>query len=180
MNNSDASFVELANRYSVSSDIKYVYQGDLLDPPVVDSFEGEMTELRSDDPFSKLDAQIFRTKSGRTLRLSYRDDLYTDELVGQFATLFIQVVKGMTEVETLGDVVLTTDRDREFVDRFNATEREYDAEKTVVDLFEEEEQSNHNALAVAYADRRRGDSCRRDGYGRRRACWNELTIRALR
>ena len=155
MNNSDASFVELANRYSVSSDVKYVYQGDLLDPPVVDSFEGEMTELRSDDPFSKLDAQIFRTKSGRTLRLSYRDDLYTDELVGQFASLFIQVVKGMTEVETLGDVVLTTDRDREFVDRFNATEREYDAEKTVVDLFEEAAARNPNALAVAYADRRR-------------------------
>ncbi|MBP5621567.1 MAG: AMP-binding protein, partial [Thermoguttaceae bacterium] len=155
MSRDHASFVKLANRHAIAADVKYVYQDDLHDPLIVDSVEGRLVALRTDDPASKLDAQAFRSGEKRTLRLSYRDDLYSDEHIRQFASLFVRILQGMASVGKLEEIVFAAERDVEFVERFNATEREYDDSKTVVDLFEEAAARNPNALAVAYGERRR-------------------------
>lgn len=153
MSHDDASFVELAERRSISSDVKFVCQGALLDPPVVNSVEGTIAELHSLDPIAKLDFQIFKTQSERTLCVSYRDDLYSEEYVRQFASAYMQIVRGILSAETLEEIDLTTEDDRAFIDQFNATEREYDRSRTVVGLFKDAVARDPNAVAVVYGDR---------------------------
>ena len=139
---------------SISSDAKpVVARRLLLDPPVVNSVEGTIAELHSLDPIAKLDFQIFKTQSERTLCVSYRDDLYSEEYVRQFASAYMQIVRGILSAETLEEIDLTTEDDRAFIDQFNATEREYDRSRTVVGLFKDAVARDPNAVAVVYGDR---------------------------
>lgn len=155
MRHDEAGFAELSARYGIRSDVKYVYQGNLINDC---SLEGRPVEKRlqdCDDALSNMDVMISRAEEDYEVRIDYRDALYTEGNIRGFARLFATVAKAMVEGgahKRLGELALTTEEELRQWGQFNATERPYDRAATVWDLLKRNIAATPEKAAVQYKD----------------------------
>ena len=137
LSHSDASFPQLAQRYGIRSDIKYVYQGQLINDFTFNGKTVKKSLQEWDDAKSNLDVMI--TASGDTyrLRLDYRKALYSEENIAAFAHMYSCVVRGMLSQKYLKDIELLSAEDRVRLDACNATEKNYDRSQTVWQILQQ-------------------------------------------
>ena len=148
----DASFVELSSRYGIRSDVKYVYQNNILNDIVMNGKNVEKIYQENDDALSNLDFVIMKKDDGFQLRLTYRTALYSEGNIRAFADLYACIVEGMLHCRWLKDINLISPSARAFVDTFNHTEKPYDHNKTVWDTLNEAMRGNEAKPAVCYKD----------------------------
>ncbi|MBR4555323.1 MAG: amino acid adenylation domain-containing protein [Ruminococcus sp.] len=144
------SIVQLANEYEVSSDILFVYQGEMFGGS--DFFGKTVTPKihKTGDAVSKLSLDVFKEKDGYTLSFEFRKDLYLEETVKNFSRLYLNIVKGLTECDRLSEIELCSEYDREFIRRANDNKVEFDRSLTLTELFRRQAEAHPDNIAVSF------------------------------
>lgn len=151
MSHDDASFVKLAERYGVRSDIKYVYQGSNIFGNV--NFNGKVVKKRyfdCNDAISNLDIMISETGDSYHCNLKYRIGLYSEANILGFLKLYSNIIKGMLSKQYLKEIVLVSEEEERMIADFNTTEAPYDQSQTVWDILKEHILNNSHKIAVKY------------------------------
>lgn len=101
------SFGELAAKYHLGTGMNCVYQGEMLSGPELcgERLYGEA--LETGDAQSDLNVMIVKNNGGYDFLISYKDELYQEETIRNFAALMLMVVKGMMEQDILGEIELS-------------------------------------------------------------------------
>ncbi len=149
----EASFSELARRFGIRSDIKYVYQNTLIND--ID-FAGEPVKkhfMECDDAISNLNVMIMHTESGFNVRIDYVDGLYSEEQIRSFLGMFENVAKGLLTAKTLKDIQFVSQRDEAFLAEINNTGFAYDRSESIWNLLSDTIAKNGDKAAVCYKDR---------------------------
>ena len=147
------SFAELARDYGISSDILFVYQGEMLSGLTFDSGKYPAEPIPAGDVQADVSVMVMKSRQGYEVSLEYRKDFYREETARGLLGMFLQTLKGMLYCERLGQISLVSELDIQMLDRFNETEKIYDSSKTIVDLFREQAQKTPENIAIVYGDR---------------------------
>lgn len=148
------SFGELAAKYGVSTDIAFIYQGEMFDGAELGDGRIEVKMLETGDAQSDLDVMVLKTDGGYRLLVHSRRAVYSKALVESFVNMYLNVVGEMLKADTLGEIRLTDDISKAQLDRFNATEKDYAADKTVIDLFRETALRVPDNICLVYKDKK--------------------------
>ena len=154
IDNADVSFADLAAEYGVSSDVVFIYQGEIAAGAALADGQIRVRTLETRDIQTKLDFMLFTGESGYELLAHYDRTLYTEGLIRALANLFLNTVAGMLRSEKLSAIALTDADDRELLDSFNRTECPYDTEKTVIDLFREQARRTPDSICAVAGETR--------------------------
>ncbi|MBO5575368.1 MAG: amino acid adenylation domain-containing protein [Ruminococcus sp.] len=147
------SIVQLAGEYDVNSDILFVYQGEMF--AGVD-FGGKTITRRmhkTGDAMAKLSLDVFKLGGNYTLSFEYRKDLYLEQTIDNFARMYINIIKGMTECGRLCEIALCSEREKEFYRRANDNKVSFDRSLTLVDLFRKQAGAHPDNIAVCFKDK---------------------------
>lgn len=90
------------------------------------------------------------------IKLEYCIDLFKQETIERIAMHYIEVLKQLTEdsEKRIEEIEVITEAEKtQILDEFNNTETEYQRDRTVVDLFEEQVNRTPNNIAVVYEDK---------------------------
>ncbi|MBP3793959.1 MAG: amino acid adenylation domain-containing protein [Ruminococcus sp.] len=147
------SIVQLAGEYNVNSDILFVYQGEMFSG--VDFCGKTITRRmhKTGDAMAKLSLDVFKQEGSYMLSFEYRKDLYLEQTIDNFAHMYINIVKGLTECDRLCDIALCGEREREFYRRVNDNEVVFDRSLTLVDLFRKQVKAHPDNTAVCFKDK---------------------------
>ena len=147
------SFGELAEKYSVHTNISYVYQSELLSEITLAGEVLMPEELPTGEIQSDLICMVLKKKSGFELRMHYRKELYSKGLVESLSETVFTILKGMIKCNNLHDITLTSKKCRDFVDSFNHTEMPYDESRTVSSLLKETIEAYPENTALVYLEK---------------------------
>ena len=153
LSHDQVSIVTLANEYEVSSDILFVYQGEMLNGVDFGSSFIPFRAHKTGDAMSKLSLDVLKRPDDYTLSFEYRADLYLDETIENFIHLYINIIKGLLECEKLCDITFCTDREKSFYRRANDNAVEFDRSLTVVGLFREQVRLHPDKTAIVFRDK---------------------------
>ena len=145
-------FAEIAADYGVSTDISFIYHADLLNGI---PFGGSVIELEdlNDEPIADIEFLVMKRPDCYKVTAKYRRSCYSEKLMLSFIRTYISVLRGMITAEKLGDIELTDIEGIALLDSFNRTEKPYDTEHTVVDLFREQVRKTPDALCLAFKEK---------------------------
>ncbi len=153
MSHDDVPFAELASKYGIRSDIKYVYQGDLINDVKFDGTTLKKTFFDCDDAMSNLDVMITRVDDKYHLKLDYRRGLYSEENIMCFAKMYSCVVKSFLKEKHLKDIQFVSDETQSFIEKFNATEKPYNQDETVWDIVSKQIKASPEKTAISFKDK---------------------------
>lgn len=150
------SFEELAAEYGVTADVNFAFQGRLLDYELMSGSDMEVERIY-DEKHIENTALIFELSDlggGRyELHIGYRADMFSRNLVENMARAYEKAAHEFLVREYVDEVELTDDAAWAQIERYNATERDYDREHTVVELFREQARLHPENTALVYLDK---------------------------
>lgn len=150
------AFAEIADQYEVKADINFAYQGRLLDYCLMEGSDMEIQRLY-DDRHIEQTSLLFEVSDlggGRyRLHVGYRADRFSPDFARFMARAYEKVAREFLVRDYVDEVELTDDEAVARIDRFNATERDYDRQCTVLDLFRARARQNPDHPAVVYRDK---------------------------
>ena len=152
MNHDIFPFSELVQETGMTSELLFVYQGDVLQ---VGGFAGDAVEripVMENATGEQLAVQMYKQNGMYNVRAEYRSDLYSEEFIGTLLRSFETVLRKMLSAEFVGDVSPTSYIDLEQLGKWNETETDYDRSATVVSLFEAAVERHPDNVAVIYED----------------------------
>ena len=152
MNNDIYPFSELAAETGMTSELLFVYQGDVLN---VGGFDGKNTEripIMENATGEQLAVQMYKQGGLYNVRAEYRSDLYSEEFIRVFLRSFETVLKKMLTAGTVNEISLAGYDELEKLNGWNKTETEYDNTRTVVSLFRAAAEKYPDNIAVIYED----------------------------
>ena len=155
MNNDIYPFYELVAETGMTSNLLFVYQGDVLN---VGGFAGgdvERIPVMENATGEQLAIQMYKKDGLYNVRAEYRSDLYSEEFIGEILNAFENVLKNMLVAEAVGEVSLTGYDEIERIREWNKTETDYDRTQTVVSLFKAAAAKYPDNTAVIYEDEKR-------------------------
>lgn len=158
MSHDRISFAELAKDYGVTSDILFVYQGEMLNGITVNGARCAAEPIFSGDVQADVSVMVMKSADGYEAKLEYRIDLYREETARGLLRMLLQTLKGMLGIEKLGiqklgQVALASESDMQLLDRFNETEASCDAQTTVIDRFRRQAKKTPDNTAVVYLEK---------------------------
>jgi len=148
------SFGELARDYGISSDILFVYQGEMFSGLSIDGRRCPAQPISTGDVQADISVMVMKSRKGYEISLEYRKDVYCRETAERLLGMMRQALLGMISCDTLDEIALSSELDLQVLDRFNDTEVPYDRSRTVIDLFREQAKETPKRTAVVYRDRR--------------------------
>ena len=146
-------FAELAARYGLSTGISFIYQSSLFDTVKIRDGETGVDLRKNKNAVSDIEVMFFKIENGYRADIRYRLCDYTEGFAESFIGLFISVILGMIRADSLGDIVLSNSKAVSQIECFNKTEKPYDTEKTVVELFREQALKTPDAVCLVYEDK---------------------------
>ncbi len=115
------SFAEISREFDLTSDIMFVYQGDILQTQTVGGREVSVIPLPLKGLKSAFSVEIHRRNGGYLFQIEYDGSRYSEEYVSLFADTFCKAAQEMLECNRFEDVSLLTDRSRAILARMNQT-----------------------------------------------------------
>ena len=155
MNNDIYPFYELVASTGMTSNLLFVYQGDVLN---VGGFAGGAVEripIMENATGEQLAIQMYKNNGLYNIRAEFRSDLYSEEFISVLLGAFENVLKNMLVAETVGEVSLAGYDVIEKIKAWNKTETDYDRTQTVVSLFRAAAKKYPENTAVIYEDEKR-------------------------
>ena len=152
MNYDTYPFADLVAETGMTSDLLFVYQGDVLN---VGGFAGgpiERIPIMENATGEQLALQMYKQNNLYNIRAEYRSDMYSEEFIKTLLRSFENVLKGMLTAETVSDISLASFEDREKIKEWNETEYDYDRAATVVSLFKAAAKKYPENTAVIFLD----------------------------
>jgi len=147
------SFVDLAAQYGVTSDILYVYQGELIQAIHLAGGQAFMERPEAPGSVAKFSLDVYKYADDFELIFEYRRDLYDDATIENFSRLMLMVLKGLLADGPLGAIPLATEEDLALWRRFNDNAVTFDRSLTMVDLFRRQFAAATDRPAVVFKDR---------------------------
>lgn len=147
------SFGELARDYGISSDILFVYQGEMFSGLSIGGRQYPAQPIATGDVQADISVMVMKSRKGYEISLEYRTDVYRRETAERLLRMLQQTLSGLLSCETLDQIALASQLDLQVLDRFNDTEAPFDRSRTVVDLFREQAKKTPDRRAVVYCDR---------------------------
>ena len=146
-------FSEIAQDLGISTDISFVYQGEISEMVFrLDGYEYHPIDLRRHEPGMTLSFQLRKCGDEFMMMVTYPASRYSDALmegiVDSFAQVLRQVLQGV-ELEKIGFV---SPRQQQLMDQLNATECAYDHDATTLTLLRDAVSKYGDHLAVRYKD----------------------------
>lgn len=148
------SFAELAKDYGISSDIMFVYQGEMFRGLSLDGKNCAAQILPTGDVQSDIVVMVIKGREGYEISLEYRRGLFREESMQGLLGMLRQVLLGMLSCERLEQIALASGSALQLLDRFNETEADYDHAETVIDRFRAQAKALPGHTAVVYRDKR--------------------------
>lgn len=152
--NGNYPYTKLSAEYDLSTDIMIAYQDRMFDTVALGDGSGEVDCMQLDNSISNLNMMVFKSDGGFKMHFDYRSDLYDKRTIQAFADMYLKILSEFLVKDKLSDIELIGDEQRELLDSFNNTEREYDRSKTVVDAFRDKAKELPDNLAVVYLDKK--------------------------
>ena len=147
MTNDIYSFGEISRAYDIPMDIMFVYQGESF---TFDSIGGEPAEvipLDLSDTKAPISFYLFEKGGKAEFRFEYRSDMYSESFIRAFAECFEKASEEFLVKSSIREVSILTDRVKERIRAFNATEGPV-PETTVNRIFEAEAARHPERTAV--------------------------------
>ena len=152
------SFADCVRDFDFNPPINFGYQGKFAAASVtlrLDGIDIPAEDLRTNPPGLGLTVEVFGHEDGsQMLRFWHRPDLYSEQILQQFAESFSAVLMSMLKADTLADLQYVTAKQRKQLDRFQPAEAAIDTTKTVLDYFNERATKTPDKVAVVYGDKR--------------------------
>ena len=147
-------FSDLNKDLGVSSDVLFSYQGEYFYKGTLDNEEVHITPLLRRDGKEKLSVELHRDNDNFIIWIEYRSDLYYEETIEQFYTLFDTVLKELLNKELLKDIDLVSKEELDLLESFNVIDTPYLEEgKTIIDDFENVARKFPNHPCVVFKDK---------------------------
>ena len=153
MTNDIYPFAELVAETGMTSNMLFVYQGDVLN---VGGFAGEEVQqipLMDNATGEQLAIQMYKQGGSYNIRAEYRSDMYSEEFIRILLRSYETVLKKMLVSETVGEISIMGYEDYEKIKEWNRTETDYDRTQTVVSIFKESAKKYPDNIAVIYEDK---------------------------
>ena len=147
------SFAELANHYGISANLCFVYQSELFSDTNTLDGRLEVRSLSTESIQFDVIAMVHKREKGYELSVDFRTGLYSSELMNSFADMVRQVISEMISVEKLADISLVSSSALSTLDAFNCTDKVYEEDVTVVDLFHRQVKRSPSSLALVFQDK---------------------------
>jgi len=148
------AFSSVAEKHPGLADVKYVYQGNILQYPTIGGTVPEMNVLDTVRPASNLEIMVYKKGECHRIWFGYRSDLYTKGLIDSFVTLWCQSLREIIAGKRHCDFVLVTEKSRAFIDKVNSNEDPYDKNVTIGELFDKAAAKYPENVAVYYNGRK--------------------------
>lgn len=148
------SFGELAGRYGIGMSVSFVYQAEMFAGPRMAGGRMDVRMLETPDIQSDIHFMLYRTGNGYTLDAGFRKKLYTEGFTARFASMYLNIVKGMMTATALSGIGLSDAAACEAIRTFNLTDVPYETEATVVDLFRRQVSRTPEGICLVYEDKR--------------------------
>lgn len=136
------SFEKLAGELNVNADVLFVFQEAAAPLNLGHAHLAAVVSSKRISP----EKEIF------TISLHYRSDLYREETIQRFTTLFETTIQGFLTTNKLLEIPLISEADRQHCERFNRTEVPYDAALTMVDMLRNQAKKTPTQTALVYQD----------------------------
>ena len=147
------SFGELAAKYKLIPNVTFVYQAEMLNGPEMHGEKLYAEWIETGEAQFDLNVMVMKHHGSYEIILNYRDEIYSEETIRNFADMMLLAIKGILARKKLKEFSLITSGTEAKLDFFNRTEKEYDRFKTVVDLFRRQAELVPNHAAVVYLDK---------------------------
>ncbi len=151
--NESISFSELATQYGLNMNISFIYQAELLSDFDFEGGKCKVDLLIYDSSVADIELMFMKNESGYTAQCYYLRSDYTEEFARSFIDMFINTVNGMIKASTLKEISLVNKESTRKLDELNRTEKDYDNEKTVVDLFRKQAKKTPDSVCIVYKDK---------------------------
>ena len=132
MSNDIYSFDEVLKDCPVNEEVEFIYQGSQF----TDHPDSENTLAEGDKWFIEhyhtgmvtgcFSIQFFSTAGLYNMTIEYRNERFSPQWVKRFAEDLFTIAEGLLKKETIGQVEMLTDKDREALSRFNDTKVKMD------------------------------------------------------
>ncbi len=136
--NESISFGKLAEQYGLNTNVSFIYQSELFRNVEFENGSAEVEVIVYDSSVADIEMMLMKTDTGYMARCFYLLSDYTEAFIRSFTDLFIDTMSGMLKASSLKEISLVSGKGLERLEALNRTEQDYDAEKTVVDLFREQ------------------------------------------
>ncbi len=152
-NNDVVSFSEFCSLYDADLSVSFVYQADILNGITFENESIVPEILYKDISVSDIEFMVLKQNDGYKLICRYKKSDYTEDFAKSFIGMYVEAVCGMMTAASLKDIVLTGKESRKLIEKFNRTEKTYDTEKTVVDMFRIQAKKAPDAECLVYKDK---------------------------
>lgn len=152
MNNDLFSFAEASDKFGVTSNLLFAYQGDLNSDTTLCGEPMLMEDLLENATGETISLQVFKKDGHYSLVCEFKSELYTNRLIQEFLLSFDTVISELLVKEKLADISLVGESQLLELDSFNQTEMEYDKSLTVVDLIQNRAEEAPDSVAVVYKE----------------------------
>ena len=153
MTNDIYPFAELVGATGMTSNLLFVYQGDVLNVGGFAGTDVEQIPLMDNATGEQLAIQMYKQNGSYNIRAEYRSDLYSEDFIRTLLRSYENVLNKMLVAETVGDVSVISYADFEKINEWNKTETDYDRTSTVVSLFKNAAKKFPDNIAVIYEDK---------------------------
>lgn len=147
MTNDIYSFAEISRAFEIPMDVMFVYQGESF---TFDSIGGEPAEsipLKLSDTKAPISFYIFEKDGKAEFQFEFRSDMYSGRFMRAFAECFEKASDEFMKKQLVREVSILTDRVKERIVGFNATEGPV-PDTTVNRIFEAEAARHPDRIAV--------------------------------
>lgn len=147
MANDSYSFAKISRAYHLTSDVMLVYQGDYFEWEQLDGYDLTTRVGASNMAMSDISMDVLVADGAYRFDTQYRANRYSKAYIQRLTDAVATTAKEMLAAKTLGDIDLTSQKERAIIDSFNETD--YPLTPTAVhELFEEWAAKNGDTAAV--------------------------------
>ena len=107
LNHSSYNYVEIANKYELSTDFLYAFHGKIIEDVTINGEKYPRESIEHDLLSSKISLNVIEVDDDYEIFIEYNDELYTEEYVSTFTDSIITIIKEfMTNDNVLSDIKL--------------------------------------------------------------------------
>lgn len=149
------SYADASTSLGIKSHCLFVYQGYLFNNMTIGGAPVTMEDLEESATTEPLSVQIYQERDGGYRAVvEYFAHIYSEALIDQLVASFEAVLNSMRDgAQSIDELSFITPAQEALLDSFNATERDYDTSKTILDHFAKYVAESPDHLAVVYKDR---------------------------
>ena len=115
------SFAEASRDLGVNADIIFAYQGDSFSEFTIAGRTAKQIDRPFEDAKEPLSVDVWKRDGAYSVVFEYRDDMYTEDQIRWMTDIYGMIVKGLMNVETLGQITLASAAAEEFLNDINDT-----------------------------------------------------------